>query len=112
MLEPFNKRKLAVSVSLRYEVSPFSKRKMLQIDAETVENILSFSMKFFVVFNEISVKFPKDFVKRSNTINNERTSYSLNFLKRTLQRFASKTFQNDDNYLGKFQHLRFCGTYI
>ena len=42
-------------------------------------------------FDEISVQFPKVFVFSYITLNNERTSYAIHFLKRTLQRFASKT---------------------
>ena len=77
---------LVVSVSFRQEISSIWKRKMPEIDPAIVEN--------FVVFDEISVQFPIDFVISSNTINNERTKELL-FLKRTLQRFASKTLQKD-----------------
>ena len=63
---------------------------MLQIDLENVEKF-----EVFVVFDGIPVEFPRFFVKGSDTINNERTSYSLHFLKRTFQRFASKTLLND-----------------
>ena len=61
---------------------------MLQTDLEIVE-------KVFVVFDAIFVEFPRFFVKGSKTINNERMSYALHFLKRTFQCFASKTHQND-----------------
>ena len=43
----------------------------------------------------------------SNQLNNERTSCASHFLKRTLQRFASKTLQSDSKAVEKFQHLRF-----
>ena len=64
---------------------------MPHLDNENVEE------KFddFVVFDPISVIFPRDFVISSNTINNERTCYAAHILRRTLQRFASKTLQND-----------------
>ena len=65
---------------------------MLQIDPEIVEKF-----DVFVVFDAISVEFPRFLVKGSNTFNNERTSYALHILKRTFQRFASKTFQNAPN---------------
>ena len=76
-----------VSVSFCQEISSIWKRKMPEIDPAIVE--------IFVVFDEISVHFPIDFVISSNTINNERTRYAIIFLKRTLQRFASKTLQKD-----------------
>ena len=47
---------------------------MLQIDPEIVEKF-----EVFVVFDAISVEYPRFFVKDSNTINNERTSYALHF---------------------------------
>ena len=80
---------------------------MLQIDPEIVEKF-----EVFVVFDAISDEFPRFFVKGSNTINNERTSYALHFLKRMAQRFASKTLQNDSKYIKKIQHLRFYTTYV
>ena len=46
-----------------------------------------------------------------NQLNNERTSYALNFL-RTLQRFASKTLQNDSKAVEKLQHHRICATCV
>ena len=61
---------------------------MFQIDPEIGE-----IFEVFVVFDAISVGFPIVFVKGSNTINNGRTSYASHFLKRTLQRFASKTLK-------------------
>ena len=33
-------------------------------------------------------------------------------MKRTLQRFASKTLQKDSKGVDKFQHLRFCATCV
>ena len=78
---------------------------MLQIDTEMV---------VFVVFDAISVEFPKFFVKGSNTINNERTSYAFHVLKKTFQRFASKTLQNDSKYLKKvniFVYIQLMSTF-
>ena len=63
---------------------------MLQIDPEIVKNF-----EVVVIFDAISVEFPRFSVKGFNTINNEKTSYALRFLKGTFQRFASKTLQND-----------------
>ena len=65
---------------------------------------MSKSVKF-CVFGAISVQFQKDFVNGSNTIKSEKTSNAVHFLKRTLQRFASKTFQNDSEWVGTFQHF-------
>ena len=53
---------------------------MLQIDPEIAEKF-----EVFVVFDAISVEFPRFFVKGPSTINNEKTSYALHFLKRTFQ---------------------------
>ena len=61
---------------------------MINVDLEIVEKF-----DLFVVFDTISVQFPRGFVISSITLNNERPSYALHFLKRTLQRFASKTIQ-------------------
>ena len=36
----------------------------------------------------------------------------MTFLKRTLQRFASKTLRNDFKGVKKFQHHRFCATFV
>ena len=47
-----------------------------------------------------------------NQFNNETTSYALQFLKRTLQRFASKTLRNDSKAVENFQTLRFCATCV
>ena len=73
---------------------------MLQIDPE------------IVVFDAISFEFPRFFVKGSKTINNGRMSYALHFLKRTFQRFASKTLQNDSKYFKKNQYFRIYITYV
>ena len=61
---------------------------MINVDFEIVEKF-----EVFVVFDTISVQLLRGFVISSITLNNERTSYALHFLKRTLQRFASKTIQ-------------------
>ena len=46
-----------------------------------------------------------------NSTMNERPLHYI-FLKRTLQRFASKTLQKDSRRVEKFQHLRFCATCV
>ena len=91
---------------------------MSQLDTEIDENpeIFQFS-KFYAVFlknfqqtPEIGMlervnkekQFPKVFVISSITLNNKRTSYAKYFLRRTLQRFASKT-----PTFFCFQHHRF-----
>ena len=79
-------KKNAVSVSFRQQIRSISESKMLKIDLEIAEKF-----EGFVVFDAISVQFPRVFVNSSITLNNERTSYAIHFLKRTLQRFASKT---------------------
>ena len=60
-------------MSFRQEIVQFLK-EMLQIDPEIVEKF-----EGFVVFDAISVEFPKLFVKGSKTFKNERTSYALHF---------------------------------
>ena len=64
---------------------------MPQVDPEIVEKVF----KVFVLFDAISVKFPRVFVICSKTIKNERMSFVLRVLRRTLHRLASKTLQND-----------------
>ena len=86
MLKPLNNEKVVVSVSFRQQIRTISNSKVLEMDLEVVEKFDD-----FVVFDAISVQFPKVFVISSITLNNERTSYAIHFLKRTLQRFASKT---------------------
>ena len=102
--------KLAVPVSFHHYISSICRRKMPQIDPE-VKNL-----NFFFVFDAISIQFPRDFVLRkirftekmpTQSTNNKRTSFALHFLKRALQRFASKTLQNDSKGVEKFQHHRF-----
>ena len=78
-------RKL-LSLSFRQQIRSIFNSKMLKIDLEKVEKF-----EDFVVFDAISVQFPRVFVFSSITLNNERTSYAIHFLKRTLPRFASKT---------------------
>ena len=46
--------------------------------------------EIIIVFDAFCVQFPREIVIRFNTDNNEKTSYAVPFLKRTLQRFASK----------------------
>ena len=86
MLKPLNNEKVVVSVSFRQQIRTISNSKVLEIDLEVVEKFDD-----FVVFDAISVQFPKVSVISSIPLNNERTSYAIHFLKRTLQRFASKT---------------------
>ena len=45
-------------------------------------------------------------------LNKKKASFALHFLKRTLQRFASKTLQIDSKAVEKFQHLRFRATCV
>ena len=97
MLKPLNNEKVVVSVSFRQQIKTIANSKVLEIDLEVVEKFDD-----FVVFDAISVQFPKVFVFSSITLNNERTSYAIHFLKRTLQRFASKT-----TTFFCFQHHRF-----
>ena len=89
MEKPLNYAESVVFVGFRQEISSISTRN--------ASNWSNFVEKFenFVVFDAISVEFPRFFVKGSNTIKNERTSFALHFLKRTFQRFVSKTHQND-----------------
>ena len=88
MLKPLNNGKVFVSVSFRQQISSVSKRKMPKVDLEIVEKF-----EVFVVLNAVSVQFPRVIVINSIAFENERTSYALHFLKRKLQRFSSKTFQ-------------------
>ena len=86
-----------LSLSFRQQIRTISNSKVLEIDLEVVDKFDD-----FVVFDAISLQFPKVFVISSITLNNERTSYAIHFLKRTLQRFASKT-----PTFFCFQHHRF-----
>ena len=83
---PYTTGKRVASVSFRQEIKTFCTKTMPQIDPEIVEKF-----HVFVVFDAISVQFPRDFVICSNTINNEKLSYAAHFLERTLQRFVSTT---------------------
>ena len=79
---------------------------MPQIDPELSIKICQ--LKVFLVFDAISVHFPRFRSKfQHSQINNARTSYALHFLKRTLQRFASNALQNDSKAVEKFRYLRF-----
>ena len=86
MLKPLINEKNVVSVSFRQQIRSISESKMAKIDIEIAEKF-----EVFVVFDAISVQFPRVFVDSSITLNNERTSYSIHIFMRTLQRFASKT---------------------
>ena len=83
MLKPLINEKNVVSVSFRQQIRSISESKMLKIDLEVAEKF-----EVFVVFHAIPVKFPRVFVNSSITLNNERTSYALHVLKRTLHFFA------------------------
>ena len=56
--------------------------------------------------------FPRIFVTSSNTIKNDRTSSALHFLKRSFERFASKTPHNDSQRVEKTQRLRLYTTNV
>ena len=49
----------------------------------------------FVVFDAISVQFPRDFVPIQSTQQQKKTSYALQFLKRKSKRFAKNILQKD-----------------
>ena len=76
MLKPLNNVKIVVSVSFRQQIRTISNSKVLEIDLEVVEKFDD-----FVVFEAISVQFPKVLVINSITLNNERTSFAIHFLK-------------------------------
>ena len=97
MLKPLFNEKNVVSVSFRQQMRSISESKMLKIDLEIAEKL-----EIFVVFDAISVQFLRVFVNSSITLNYEKTSYAIHFLKRTLHRFASKT-----PTFFCFQHHRF-----
>ena len=80
---------LVVSVYFRQEISSICKNKMPQIDPENVKKF-----EVSVVFDAISVQFPRVFQIRSNTNNNKKRTMCKIFLKKALQR-NSKTLQND-----------------
>ena len=94
--------KRKISVSFRQQIRSISESEMLKIDLEIAEKF-----EVFVVFDAISVQFPRVFVNSSIMLNNERTSYAIHFLKRTLQCFASKT-----PTFFCFQHHRFKAAYV
>ena len=68
MLKPLNDEKDVVSVSFRQQIRLISTSKVLKIDLDVVEKFDD-----FVVFDAISVQFPKIFVISALTLNNERT---------------------------------------
>ena len=59
----------------------------------------SFFMQFLFNIRKISWK------RRSIVFTNRRSSEQFAIPKRTLQRFSSKTFQNDSQWVKKLQHL-------
>ena len=83
MLKPLNNEEVVVSVSFRQQIRSISNSKRLKTGVEIVEKFGD-----FVVFDAIFVQLRRVFVISSITLNNERTSYAIPFLKRTLQRFA------------------------
>ena len=87
---------LVNSVSFRHEIISICKSKTSQNDTER-----------FVVFDAISVYFPRDFVLSFKNQLNERSSYALHFLKRTLRCFLAKTLEHDSKVIKKLQHLHF-----
>ena len=93
--------KFVVSVSFRHEICLICKRNV-QIDTKLSKNLMPI-LSFLMLFRS---KF------QNHQLNNERTSHELHFLKRTLQRFASKTLQNDSKAVEKFKHLRFRATCV
>ena len=75
--------KLVVSVSFRHEKVQLVKEKCIKL------TLIVTKLEVFVVFDAISVRFPTDFVLRSNTNNSTLKEGDMNyFLMRTLQRFA------------------------
>ena len=72
MLKTLNKEKIVVSVSFRQQIRSVSISKLLKIFLEIVEKF-----EDVVVFDAISVQFPRVFVISSITLNNERTSYAI-----------------------------------
>ena len=78
---------------------------MPQIDPE-LSKILTFFCYSRCNFCTVSERFRSRF--QHNQLNGKRTSYAIHFLNRALQRFASKTLQNDSKGDEKFQNLQFC----
>ena len=93
--------KIVVSVSFRQQTSTISKRKMIEVDLEIVEEF-----EFLVVFDAVSVQF-SSFRFSSITLNNERTRYALLFK----QNVAAFCFRNTSSFFC-FHHLRFQATYV
>ena len=91
MLKPLNNEKVVVSVSFRQQIRTISNSKVLEIDLEVVEKFDD-----FVVFDAISVQFPRVFVISSITLNNERTSYAIHFFE---ENFAAFCFKNINIFL-------------
>ena len=79
-------------------------KKMLQSDLESVEKIWIFLFRLFFMqflFNIRKISWKR----RSIVFTNRRSSEQFAIPKRTLQRFSSKTFQNDSQWVKKLQHL-------
>ena len=76
---------LVVSVSFRQKISSFCEREMPQVDNKNVEKI-----EVFVVFDAISVQFPREFIICFNAINNKRTRLASIFEEKVAA-FCSKT---------------------
>ena len=90
MLKPLNDEKVVVCVSFWQHIRTISNSKVLDIDLEVVEKFDD-----FVVFDAISVQFPKVFVISSITLNNERTSYAIHFE----ENVAAFCFKNTNIFL-------------
>ena len=106
MIKLPNTGKFVVSVSLRQEISSFSKR----IAPNWSWNCRK--IRSFVVFDALSVEFPWVFVIRSNTIINERTSEALHFLRERSSVLLQKHFRMTPNEAKKFNIVVFIQLFI
>ena len=70
---------LVVSVYFRQEISSICKNKMPRIDPENVKQF-----EVSVVFDAISVQFPRVFQIRSNTNNNKKKNYVQDFFEESV----------------------------
>ena len=84
-------KKIVISVRFRQEIGS-NCEKRFQIDPKIVVRV-----EVSVLCDALSAQYPRAFGISSKAIKNDRTSFALHFLRRTLQRFASKTLQNDSN---------------
>ena len=73
-------------------------RKMAETDPELSKKIRR--------FDAFPVNFPREFFP-TNSTQQQKKIYALHFLKRTLQRFASKTIQNHSKGVENIHYLRF-----